>query len=178
MHRMSERDLDLVRSPETPPAIPDLAAQVAALAARVQALDDVLAVHRVLVGYGLAVDAGDATATAALYADDCDVDIDGTVRFRGRQAVHDMVLGDAHQAILGECAHLMGPYTVEVDGDRAVAVGYASIYVREDDQIKPWRQAYGRFELERRDATWQITRRTSRALGSPHRSDVLGPAGS
>ena len=89
-----------------------------------------------------------------------------------------MVLGDAHQAILGECADLMGPYAVEVDGDHAVAVGYASVYVREDDQIKPWRQAYGRFELERRDGTWQITRRTSRAVGSPQRADVLGPAGS
>jgi ketosteroid isomerase-like protein len=154
----------------------DLAAQVAALAARVQALDDVLAVHRVLVSYGLAVDAGDAAATAALYADDCEVDIDRVAQFRGRQDVHDMVLGDAHQAILGECAHVMGPYAVEVDGDRATAVGYATVFVREDAQIKPWRQAYGRFELERRDGTWQITKRVSRAVGSPHRSDVLGPA--
>lgn len=86
-----------------------------------------------------------------------------------------MVLGDPHQAILGECAHLMGPYAVEVDGDHAVAVGYATVYVREDEQIKPWRQAYGRFELERRDGRWQITKRVSRAVGSPHRSDVLGP---
>jgi uncharacterized protein (TIGR02246 family) len=153
----------------------DLAAQVAALAARVQALDDVLAVHDVLVRYGLAVDAGDAAATAALYADDCDVDIDGVVRFRGRQDVHDMVLGDAHQAILGACAHLMGPYAVQVDGDRATAVGYATVYVREDATIAPWRQAYGRFELQRRDGTWQITKRVSRAVGSPIQSDVLGP---
>ena len=58
-----------------------------------QALDDVVAVHHVLVSYGLAVDAGDAAATAALYADDCEVDIDRAVVFRGRQEVHDMVLG-------------------------------------------------------------------------------------
>jgi uncharacterized protein (TIGR02246 family) len=154
----------------------DLAAQLAALAARVQVLEDVVAVHRVLVSYGLAVDAGDATATAALYADDCDVDIDGIARFRGRQDIHDMVLGDAHQAILGECAHVMGPYAVEVDGDHAVAIGYATVFVRDDGQIKPWRQAYGRFELERRDGGWQITERVSRAVGSPQRADVLGPA--
>jgi ketosteroid isomerase-like protein len=157
---------------------PELAAQVAALAARVQALTDVLAVHGVLVSYGLAVDAGDAAATAVLYADDCEVDIDGAVQFRGRQEVHDMVLGGAHQAILGECAHLMGPYVVEVDGDRAVAVGYATVYVRENAQITPWRQAYGRFELARRDGTWQITKRVSRAVGSPARADVLGPPAS
>ena len=154
----------------------DLVAQVAALAARVQALDDVLAVHHVLTSYGLAVDAGDAAATAALYADDCEIDIDRAAWFRGRQAVHDMVLGDAHQAILGECAHLMGPYAVQVDGDRATAVGYATVYVLEDGQVKPWRQAHGRFELVRRDGTWQITKRVSRAVGSAHRSDVLGPA--
>ena len=157
---------------------PDLAAQIASLAGRVQALDDVLAVHGVLVSYGLAVDAGDAAATAALYADDCEVDIDGTVQFRGRHDVHDMVLGDAHQAILGECAHLMGPYIVKVDGDRAVAVGYATVYVRENAEITPWRQAYGRFELARRDGTWQITKRVSRAVGSPDRADVLGPPAS
>jgi ketosteroid isomerase-like protein len=154
---------------------PDLAAQIAALATRVQVLDDMLAVHGVLVSYGLAVDAGDAAATAALYAEDCEVDIDRAVVFRGRQEVHDMVLGDAHQAILGECAHVMGPYVVQVDGDHAVATGYATVYVRENGEIKPWRQAYGRFELARRDGTWQITKRVSRAVGSPDRSAVLGP---
>ena len=34
------------------------------------------------MSYGLAVDAGDPAATAALYADDCEVDIDGAVLFR------------------------------------------------------------------------------------------------
>jgi hypothetical protein len=153
----------------------DVGAQLGALAARVQALEDVLAVHRVLTSYGLAVDAGNADTTAALYAEACEVDIDRTAWFRSRQDVHDMVLGDAHQAILGECAHVMGPYAVTVDGDHALAVGYATVYVRQDAQIRPWRQAYGRFELERRDGRWQITKRVSRAVGSQYRSDVLGP---
>lgn len=69
----------------------------------------------------------------------------------------------------------MRPYVVQVEGDRAVAIGYATVYVRENAQIKPWRQAYGRFELARRDGTWQITKRVSRAVGSQDRSDVLGP---
>jgi len=60
----------------------------------------------------------------------------------------------------------MGPFTVSVDGDRATATGYATVSVRGPDGIDVWRQAFGRWELERVAGTWQIVRRTSRATGN------------
>ena len=155
-----------------------LAARLDALTARVQQLDDVLAVQKVITSYGLGCDAGDADAVSWLYAEDTEIDIDRVVHFHGREQARLTVESDAHQTILGECAHVMGPYAIEVDGDRAVATGYATVFVREDGVVKPWRQAYGRFELERRDGRWQITKRVSRAVGSPDRADVLGPPSS
>src|SRR5258705_902391 len=48
----------------------DLSAQLAALTERVQALEDELAIHRLIVRYGLAVDTCDAERSAAVFAAD------------------------------------------------------------------------------------------------------------
>jgi len=71
----------------------DLRQTVAALAQRVQALEDELAVHRVIVRYGFAVDSGEADRTAALYTEDTIFDVDGTNIMRGQKGVRDMVNG-------------------------------------------------------------------------------------
>lgn len=148
------------------PDLAALAAEVATLAARLAALEDERAVHDVLTRYGLTMDAGDADACAALYAEDCTVDIDGMIVAKDRDGVRGMVASDAHQAILPNCAHVMGPFTVSVNGDHAVATGYATVSVRGDDGIAVWRQAFGRWELERASGTWLIAHRTSRATGN------------
>src|SRR5579872_5057809 len=104
--------------------------RLAALETRVAALEDELAVHRTIVRYGFAVDAGEAEATAALFTDRCRFDVDGSV-MEGPGAVRSMVLGPRHQGLLPNAAHCIGPAVVEVDGDRAVAVGYSRIYYRD-----------------------------------------------
>ena len=38
--------------------------------------------------------------------------------------------------------------------------------VRDKGETRIWRQAFGRWQLERRDGRWPIVRRTSRAVGS------------
>ena len=48
----------------------DLEPAVAALARRVQALEDELAIHKVIARYGPAVDAGDGAGAAAVFTDD------------------------------------------------------------------------------------------------------------
>ena len=133
---------------------------------RVQALEDERAVHNTVTRYGFGVDSDDPDGTANLYAEDCVLDIDNVTFMHGRGQVRDMVKGELHQAILPNCAHLMGPFAIEVDGDRAVATGYATVYVRNEGETRIWRQSFGRWQLERRDGRWQIVRRTSRAVGS------------
>src|SRR5436190_7463483 len=65
----------------------DLRQQVAALARRVQALENELAVHRQIVRYGFAVDTGDADGAAALFTEDAVYDVDGPLLMRGRDGV-------------------------------------------------------------------------------------------
>jgi len=142
----------------------DLAEQVRALAQRVQALEDELAIHRVIVRYGLAVDIGDAQHSAAVFAEDGVYDVDVGV-MRGRGAVRDMVNGPRHQEMVGHCAHQIGPAVVALDGDRAVATGYSRVYLETRAGTHIYRVSFNRWELAKRDGAWLIARRTTRLLG-------------
>jgi uncharacterized protein (TIGR02246 family) len=142
----------------------DLHTRLEHLTRRVQALEDELAIHRLIVRYGLAVDIGDADAAAAVFTEDTVYDVDVGV-MRGRAGVREMILGPRHQAMVGNCAHQIGPAVVEINGDRAVATGYSRVYLRKDESIGIYRVSFNRWELERRDGEWLIARRTTRLLG-------------
>jgi len=152
---------------------------ISELVARVRRLEDEREVHRVLTRYGFAVDLGDADATAALYTDDTEIDLGPTSCFRGTEGARQLVLDERHQEIVGRCAHTMGPFVVDVDvdGDRATAIGYARVYISDPDMRNPrlWRLGYTRFELVRAGSTWRIARRRSRSMGVPGGPDVLRP---
>jgi hypothetical protein len=156
-------------------AMDDLEQTVADLARRVRALEDELAIHRQIVRYGLAVDVGDADAAAALVTEDTVYDVDGPLLMeadatcaRGRRPTPP---GDAPN-----CAHQIGPAVVEVDGDRATAVGYSRVYLRRDGAIGIYRVSFNRWELERRAGEWLIARRTTRLLGHEEARRIFRPA--
>ena len=134
------------------------------LTRRVQALEDELAIHRLIVRYGLAVDAGDADAAAATFAEDGIYDVDVGV-MRGRAQVAAMVRGERHQAMVGRCAHQLGPAVVEVSGDRATAVGYSRVYLARDGGVEIYRVSTNRWRLERRRTGWAVAERLTRLLG-------------
>lgn len=155
----------------------DLNATVAELLTRVQRLEDERAITRVLTRYGFAVDIGDADATAALYTDDTVIDLGLTSQFRGTEGARQLVLDERHQAIVGRCAHTMGPFVVDidVDGDRATATGYVRVYISDEDMRNPrlWRIGYTKLELVRDGATWRIATRLSRSLGAEAGAELL-----
>jgi ketosteroid isomerase-like protein len=144
------------------------------LAHRVQVLEDERAIHRTLVRYGFAVDSNDADALVTLSTADTVIEIDGTPLFRGSEGARALVNSPAHQAILPNCAHVIGPLSIEVSGDHAVAVGYACVVVRDGDALQIWREGCNRWELERRGDDWQIARRQSFAVGTPGAQEILG----
>ena len=147
--------------------------RIAALEARLTRLEDERAVQAHLTRYGFAVDSGDVEAAADLFAEDCRIDIDKAVYMDGREEARQIVACDAHQALLPNCAHVMGPFVVELDGDRATATGYATIFLRTDGRSQVARQSFGRWELARRDGQWRITRRISRSVGREDTGEVL-----
>lgn len=131
---------------------------------RVRALEDELAIHRVIVRYGLAVDIGDAERTSAVFAEDGIYDAD-VRRMEGRGDVEAMVRSQRHQDMVGRCAHQIGPALVRIDGDRALALGYSRVYLQGDDGIGVYRVSYNRWRLEKRAGHWQIVHRLTRLLG-------------
>ena len=149
--------------------------QFEALARRVQRLEDERDIQRTLVRYGCAVDSGDGDATADLYTDDCVIELDfgGGRTFRGRDGAKALVDDETHQSLLPDCAHLIGPLSVEVEGDHAVATGYATVVRRTGDDFSIWREGCGRWELVRREGEWRISHRTSIAVGSAAAQSLL-----
>src|SRR5882762_7834935 len=99
-------------SPET------VSQSIAALSRRLHAVEDELAIVRLLTSYGFAVDSNDADGCADLYSADAVISIDDTVRLSGPEQIRTLVTSDAHQAILPGCAHVMGPFTVDVSSDK------------------------------------------------------------
>ena len=154
--------------------MPDLERAVAALARRVQALEDELAIRNVIASYGPAVDAGDGDAAASVFTDDGVYDVDVGL-MEGRTAVRAMIGGARHQAMVGRCAHQMGPVivTLDDDGTHAGAVGYSRVYLQTPAGTHVYRVSFNRWWLLKRDGAWLIARRLTRTLGHAEALDVL-----
>ena len=143
----------------------DLEQTVASLVARVERLEDELAIHKVIVRYGLAVDIGDAEHAAGVFTPDGIYDVD-VGRMEGRAAVAAMVRGARHQAMVGHCAHQMGPLVIEREsGGRAVASGYSRVYLHTAAGTHVYRVSLNRWELVKEGDEWLVARRTTRVLG-------------
>jgi ketosteroid isomerase-like protein len=155
----------------------DPRAAIELLAARVQRLEDECEISRVLTRYGFAVDIGDADATAALYTDDTVIDLGPGSTFSGVEGARQLVLDERHQAIVGRCAHTMGPFVTDIDvtGDRATAIGYVRVYISDPDMRNPrlWRIGYSRLDLVRSGNSWRIANRLSRSLAADDAAEVL-----
>lgn len=150
----------------------ELEKKVESLARRLRSVEDELAIHRLIVRYGFAVDVGDAERTAAVFAPDGVYDADVRL-MTGREEVCDMVRGERHQRMVGRCAHQIGPAVVRIEGDGAVAVGYSRVYVRGEDGIEVYRVSYNRWQLVRRGDAWEIAHRRTRLLGHAEARDLL-----
>jgi uncharacterized protein (TIGR02246 family) len=146
---------------------------VAALEQRLQALENELAIHRLIVRYGLAVDVGDADRAAGVFTEDAVYDVD-VGRMEGRDAVRAMVRGPRHQAMVGHCAHQIGPAVVEMHGPtQASATGYSRVYLQTPAGTHIYRVSCNRWELTKRDGEWLVAHRTTRVLGNDEAVSVF-----
>jgi len=148
--------------------------QIEALARRVEVLEDELAIRDTLARYCLAADSGDATAVAALFGENCAVDIDGAVFMKGRQQVQASVESAAHQSMLPRSAHITGPFLIKRHGNKAVATGYMTLFMKAETPT-PARQSLGQWELEKQDGQWLIVKRTARSVGRDDTKDLSAP---
>jgi uncharacterized protein (TIGR02246 family) len=138
--------------------------RLARLEERVQALEDELAITRLVASYGPLVDAGASEAVADLWTEDGTYDVEGW-HMTNRGEIRAMVESDGHQGLIeGGCSHFLGPAHVVVDGDRAVAVCESILVRHREGGYSVRRAGANRFTLHRRPDGWRIQARTTRAL--------------
>lgn len=138
--------------------------RIADLERRLQRVEDERAIERMIASYGPLVDAGEADATADMWAVEGTYDVEGWP-MRSRDDVAAMVRSDAHQGLIARgCSHFLGPTVVTVHGDDAVAVCESALLVKATKGFQVYRAGANHFRLQRRDGRWQIVQRTTRAL--------------
>jgi hypothetical protein len=147
---------------------------LAELEKRLQHLEDERAIKRLIASYGPLVDAGEADATAELWAVDGSYDVEGW-HMRGRGDVAAMVRSDAHQGLIRRgCCHFLGPAVVTLDRDDAAAICESVLLLRRDDGFVAARAGANHFRLRRIEGRWQIVERKTRALdGSAEPRELL-----
>jgi ketosteroid isomerase-like protein len=148
---------------------------------RLRRVEDELAIQRLIVRYGFAVDTGDADALVQLFTDDAVYEIDGAYVtggapyvMRGHDDLRAMIESERHGALRPRCAHTIGPVCVEVDGDQARAVGYSRVYWGTGDAAELHRLSSNEWQCVRGgDGRWFIAGRRSVSIGSAAAQDVL-----
>lgn len=138
------------------------------VAARLRRLEDEHNIAQLIASYGPAVDAANADAAAALWAQEGSYDVEGW-NMQGRSDVHAMVSSTLHRDLVAKgCCHFIGPSVVTVTGNEAVAISESLVLVRDGLDYRVWRATANHFELQRIDGQWRISKRTSRVLdGKP-----------
>jgi len=143
----------------------DLSERFEALERRVQELEDILAIQKLISSYGPAVDGLDATALAEMWAGDGTYDFGIGEPLRGRDNVAKLIDLDSHKTyIAAGCAHVLSAPRIAVDGDRACAVNYSQVFVKDEHGWRADRTGANRWELIRTEQGWKIASRTNSLL--------------
>ncbi|MEH6593768.1 MAG: nuclear transport factor 2 family protein [Halioglobus sp.] len=157
------------------------------LYARLQAVEDELAIRNLIARYGLTVDCGDADAAAALHTADCVYEVvapgsgradnerhvEASLFMEGPEAIREMLNGAGHQALVPNCAHTVGPLSVDVNGDSASATGYSRLYHSDGEDVRLVRLGFNHWLLRREEGSWRIQRRKSCPIGSEAAQQLL-----
>jgi hypothetical protein len=148
--------------------------RLAAVEARLRAVEDELDIARLIASYGPWVDSGSAEEVSSLWEAGGVYDVDELV-MQGREQVAAMVRSSHHRAwIDAGCAHLLLPPHVRVAGDEAVAVGHSVMVVCQDARFVVRRATANRWRLRRGPDGWRVVTRTSRVLdGRPDAPALL-----
>lgn len=136
------------------------------LTARLQALEDRLAIEDLIARYGPFVDSGATDDLAADWTEDAAY-VGADFAFEGRAAIAALTAFPAHIGFMDAgCAHIMGPHAIELHGDTATARGSALVVIH-DKAAGHWqvkRASANLWHFRREGERWRIARRENRLL--------------
>ena len=137
---------------------------------RIRRLEDIEAIRNLIASYGPMADSGDAEGVAALWSENGSYDVGGFGVSTGRQAIAALITGETHKGLMAQgCAHVMSPHHITLDGAKAVATGYSTVFRKNGEAYEAWRVSANRWELARQsDGSWLVDLRINRPVdGSP-----------
>ncbi len=147
----------------------DTEARLAALEARLRTAEDQLEILNLLNTYGPLVDSATAEPAGALWEPGGGYSFTlpdgGTKRLEAPDEIAEMYGWPGHLDLVNTgCAHLTGTPKITVIGDRAEAVGYSVVILKEGERWYLWRAAVNHWTLHRTADGWRIAERVNRAL--------------
>lgn len=165
----------------------DLEARLRQIEERLTITEDELELRNLMVRYGFAVDCGDVEAALACHSENAiytvssptagrDDHDSADLHLNGHQAIAEMLKSDMHQSLIPNCAHTVGPFTLELNGDTARATGYSRLYHRKGDDFNLMRLAVNEWNFIRSPNGWLITARESRLIGEREATALLSRA--
>jgi hypothetical protein len=144
----------------------------AALADRVQRLEDVRAIRQLIDLNWFLADAGPADAFVQLYTEDCVIDLGRLVTperdtiVEGHAGVHARYTDHGHSQWEGRSHHVSaGPEAILIEGDEARALTYAMTTMLIDGAPKMILVGFNFWRLRRAAGRWRISHRWARRLG-------------
>jgi hypothetical protein len=160
--------------------ITELEARLAAVEARLRAVEDHEALRQLVATYGPAVDSGHAEIAASLWSDDGVFDVVPWFELVGHEQIAGMVSGPGHQSVIESgCGHVLTAPRLTVDGDEAQGWNYA-FHIRWDgDAERFWiaRLSANEWHFRRGTEGWRVVRRTNVNLDGDERPrEILGRA--
>jgi hypothetical protein len=150
--------------------------RLAALEARLQLMEDELAIQKLVSSYGPLADGGRTKEVCEIWEKDGVYEIVGTDTFVGTAGLKSMFDGPGHQAVIkGGSAHFLSTPHVTVTGDTAHAVCYALLILHKDGGFQIARAVASDWRLRRTPSGWRAVHRLNRLLtGDQKARDILG----
>lgn len=145
-----------------------------ALLARLQRVEDQLAIYQVISAYGPSVDTCDMDQLARACATDASYEMADIGVAIGWEEVRALFDAPYHrQLVQGGCAHIASLPHVHIDGDRAVATHYTQVMAHRNGTFACVRLSAHRWELERGPQGWVMKHRRTALLDGNALSQAL-----
>lgn len=141
---------------------------------RLDQIEDYIEIMQLLCAYGPAADATHWELIKEIWSEDCVYEIGGLGVYHGHDGLSQAFFGDFHQGLMQSgSGHVSSMPHLVIDGDRATATHHGTLYKQIDGKFPVVRLVASRWELERRDGRWVVTRRTNELLQENDRARAL-----